>query len=80
MQHISKKLLTIDAIQWRGDNHQEVDNYAGDSVPVLLDRNNLIIKASGGFVLEAFDYLIKEHGMLRPCKCEIFEATYVALK
>ena len=80
MKHTSKKSVTIDAIQWRGDNHQGVIDFAGDSVPVLLERDSLIIKASGGFVLEHFDYLIKEDGMLRPCKCEIFEATYVALK
>jgi len=80
MKHISKKTVTIDVIQWTGSNHQDVINYAGDSVPVILERDSLIIKASGGFILDPFDYLIKEHGMFRPCKCEIFEATYVALK
>ncbi len=80
MKHISKKPVTIDAIQSTGNNHQEIDNYAGDPVPVLLDRSILIIKASGGFVLELGDYLIKEHNMLRPSKREVFESTYGVLK
>ena len=80
MKYIEKP-ITIEAIQWTGDNVIRVstffyDNkaeavYDSDAKTFIIDTLEGQMKASVG------DYIIKGiHGEFYPCKPDIFEETY----
>lgn len=78
MPKFKKKPIVIEAIQFTGNNFDEICRFAGLAVRIVgreqsLHINTLegIMKASPG------DYIIKGvNGEFYPCKPDIFEKTY----
>lgn len=78
MTKYRKKPVVIEAIQFNGNNFDEICRFAGLAVRIVGREQNLnintlegIMKASPG------DYIIKGvKGEFYPCKPDIFEATY----
>lgn len=79
-----KKPITIEAIQWTGDNLEEVEKFTKNSPTgrtVLPHPYNeeclLIVTLEGEMRADKNDYIIKGvQGEFYPCKPDIFEATY----
>ncbi len=71
-----KKPVVIDAVQWTGDNTEDVQSFIGDFGYVkgmYVDIGTL----EGLMVASIGDYIIKGiKGEVYPCKPDIFEATY----
>lgn len=82
-----KKPVVIEAMQWTGDNAAEILKWAGDKlVLVSLDTfpASKHIQAStleGDMFADVGDWIIKGVvGEFYPCKPDIFEMTYEAVK
>lgn len=79
-----KKPVVIEAVQWTGDNNEEINNFCGDSAKFVTSRlGNAVLYSLGIETLEGFmqastgDYIIKGvNGEYYPCKPDIFEKTY----
>jgi len=71
-----KKPVVISAIQWNGNNRNEVINFVGRSA--VFDRTGLyIITLEGEMFASLGDYIIKGvDGEFYPCKSDIFRKTY----
>lgn len=71
-----KKPVVISAIQWNGNNRNEVINFVGRSA--VFDRTGLyIITLEGEMFASIGDYIIKGvDGEFYPCKSDIFRKTY----
>jgi hypothetical protein len=80
-----KKPIVVEAIQWNGENIEEVKDFAGKSL--LCDivyqfdyttRCEVTIKTlEGNMRVHEGDYIIKGvEGEFYPCKPSIFERTY----
>lgn len=76
MKKFRKKPIVIEAVQWNGENLDEIINFAGDNAVLIVDI--LHIKTlEGGLTASEGDYIIKGiQGEFYPCKPDIFEATY----
>ena len=90
MKRYIKKPVTVEAIQWTGENLQELKNFVGDSLeydvmdaawevgkgPVAV---NVRIKTLEGIHHASVgDYIIRGiAGEFYPCKLHIFQETYV---
>ena len=76
-----KKPIPIEAIQWTGDNFDEIYNFMNDCHPFIDPSNNLYIKTlEGDMLAEPYSYIIKGvEGEFYPCRGDIFEKTYVKL-
>lgn len=86
----TKKPVTIDCIQWTGDNFEEIRDWCGKEEPniaelgissndiAFLDNGILIIRTlEGNHKAIIGDYIIKGvHGEFYPCKEDIFHKTY----
>jgi hypothetical protein len=88
----TKKPVTIEAIQWTGDNLKEVISFTGRSekfhqwFPTWEDYENhvkeegftfKVITLEGNMIAHVGDYIIKGvKGEFYPCKKNIFHATY----
>lgn len=71
-----KKPVTIEAIQWDGDNLDEVREFVGDSL-VVNDEGVFIETLEGRMEASPKDFIIKGvHGEFYPCKPDIFWKTY----
>jgi hypothetical protein len=79
MTHFRKKPVDVRAVQWRGDNWDEVAAFHGserlsrnaDGTSLSIDTLEGIMQAQVG------DWIIEGvQGELYPCKPDIFEATY----
>lgn len=71
-----KKPVTIEAIQWNGENLSEIDKFTQGKVK--KHESVLIVPGRYG-EMYAFlnDYIIKEvNGKLYPCKSDIFAKIY----
>ena len=72
----TKKPVTIEAIQWTGENQEEVQSFIVDNGFVkgmYVDIGTL----EGLMVASEGDYIIKGvSGEFYPCKPDIFKATY----
>lgn len=79
-----KKPVVIEAIQWTGNNLQEIHDFVDDFMIgteqtfdehiILIDTLEGLMKASTG------DFIIKGiKGEFYPCKPDIFEQTYEKL-
>lgn len=74
-----KKPVVVDAIQWTGENHDEIMKFVGNDVSrgdgkIYIDTLEGIMSASIG------DWVIKGvKGEFYPCKPDIFERTYEAV-
>lgn len=78
-----KKPVVVEAVQWTGDNYDEICNFIGKKVRVIKYTDdekpvNLIIETLEGDHLASIDdYIIKGvHGEFYPCKPDIFKETY----
>ena len=71
-----KKLITIEAVQFNGENFDEVISFVGDDAYRMGDK--IVIETNKG-TLEASrnDYIVKEvNGAYYPCKPDFFALTY----
>lgn len=78
-----KKPVVVEAVQWTGDNYDEICNFIGKKVRVRKYTDDekpvtLIIETLEGDHLASIDdYIIKGvHGEFYPCKSDIFKKTY----
>ena len=79
-----KKPVVIEAVQWTGDNGEEINDFCGNNAKfTLLCINTKISYRLGIETLEGFmeastgDYIIKGvNGEFYPCKPDVFEKTY----
>ena len=74
-----KKPVIIEAVQWTGDNIDEIIKFCGDSLtfkgskPFKVYINTL----EGRHICSPHDYIIKGvQGEFYPCKPDIFERIY----
>lgn len=82
-----KKPVVIEAIQWDGDNFNDIKSFANSNVrhystyeknEYIESKTTLVIKTlEGDMIASKGDYIIKGvKGEYYPCKPDIFEATY----
>ena len=70
-----KKPVTIEAIQWTGENRKEIFDFCKDAY--MGDCTLYIRTLEGVHISRVGDYIIKGvHGEFYPCKPDIFEETY----
>lgn len=77
-----KKPVVIEAIQWIGDNFIEIDNFITIPHETYPSQGILKILTLEG-MMEAIegDWIIKGvNGEFYPCKPDIFEKTYEAIR
>lgn len=76
----TKKPIPVEAMQWNGDNQDEVLNFIGESAEIR--GGSLYIKTLEGDMLATIgSYIIKGvNGEFYPCKEDIFEKTYAEVK
>lgn len=77
-----KKPVRIEAIQYTGDNFDEIKEFVGDSYYENVDEHHLTLNIGiktleGDMAISLFDYVIKGvNGEFYPCKPDIFKKTY----
>jgi hypothetical protein len=75
-----KKPVTIEALQWMGENLNEVRDFVGEHLQFKYRSGvpRIYIKTLEGDLFAAVgDYIIKGvNGEFYPCKPDIFEQTY----
>lgn len=83
MAKYRKKPVVIDAIQWNGNNYQEIKGFCGThpqgygSCWYSADDRNYVGTLEGEMLATIGDYIIKGvNGEFYPCKPDIFEKTY----
>lgn len=80
MKNYRKKPVVVQAIQYTGDNIQEIwDAFSAADVygPVEDDPCAYILTLEGRMRCDVGDYIIRGvQGELYPCKPDIFEQTY----
>jgi hypothetical protein len=71
-----KKPVVIEAVQWNGENYDEMRAFVGHAADIGLDYV-WITTLEGTMQASKGDYVIKGvQGEFYPCKPDIFEATY----
>jgi|GEM_PF-1058773 len=81
MRKYRKKPVVVEAVQWTGDNFDEladlVDGLEGRAIYDESDMSLKIKTLEGTMTALPGDYIIKGiHGEIYPCKPDIFEKTY----
>ncbi|MBO7171336.1 MAG: hypothetical protein J6V52_00040 [Bacteroidaceae bacterium] len=85
MAKYRKKTVELEAVQWTGENIQEIKDFAGEYAHVyelaVLEKKltaSLEIETPAGLMSARIgDYIIKVvNGEFYPCKPDIFEKTY----
>ena len=77
-----KKPIPIEALQWTGDNKQEIINFIDDNtryqfIKTSTSYNLYISTLEGEMKASIGDYIVKGvDGEFYPCKPGIFEKTY----
>lgn len=78
-----KKPVVVEAIQWNGDNIEQIHSFMSPIEPVYMsgfknsDEIIGIKTLEGLMVANLWDYIIKGiQGEFYPCKPDIFEKTY----
>lgn len=73
-----KKPIVIDAIQWTGENIDEVCEFVPQEIWNCITDKKLDIRTlEGVMVVSNGDYIIKGiKGEFYPCKPDIFESSY----
>lgn len=76
-----KKPVTVEALQWTGDNIKEVDQFVGCEVSCRAwDRVLYLYINEKTYPMNRMDYIIKEpNGRVYPCSWETFQETYEEL-
>ena len=78
-----KKPVKVQAVQWTGDNYEEIADFIGHvrSVYHLNDEYVIIETLEGGCCLRNGDWIIcGVNGEIYLCESDIFEKTYVEVK
>lgn len=77
-----KKPVTVHAIQWTGDNYDEVKEFVGDSMETFHFKDTIGIRTlEGTMAAYAGSYIIRGvQGEFYPCRSDIFEETYVEVE
>ena len=80
MAKFKKKPVVIDAVQFTGDNGQEVQLFTGNTARAVVEGKRRVIvidTLEGTMSGEPSDWIIKGvKGEFYPCKPDIFAATY----
>ena len=73
-----KKPVTVEAVQWTGENHAEMCEFIDPEVFEIFPRVGLVIHTlEGDHHASLGDYIIKGvNGEFYPCKPDIFAKTY----
>lgn len=75
-----KKPIKVQAVQWNGDNFNEVMEFMKDTDKGLMQSHNSEIKLlfmNGYMTARKGDYIIKTHkGEIYPCRADNFEEIY----
>ena len=74
-----KKLIIVDAVQWTGNNIEEIRSFLDENggAYTITDNSFVINTLEGDMLASLGDYIIKGvHGELYPCKPDIFKETY----
>ncbi len=73
-----KKPVIVEAIQWNGNNTQEILDFCnGNCVEKARGAYLYVTTLEGGHIASVDDYIIKGvNGEFYPCKPDIFEKTY----
>lgn len=77
-----KKPIEVEAVQWTGDNTDEIDEFTNRQIYENIYKNCILIETLEGD-MEALpgDYIIKDaNGEFYPCKPDVFEKTYEEIK
>lgn len=75
-----KKPVVIEAVQWLGDNLNEIEDFMGENIETDDDGIN-ISTLEGDMKASLNDFIIKGvNGEFYPCKPDIFEKTYETVK
>ena len=77
-----KKPIIVEAIQWTGDNFEEIYEFSKGNCCLAVDTGKLIIKTlEGDMGAEQGSFIIKgKIGEFYPCREEIFLETYEPVK
>ena len=80
MKKYVKKPVEVEAIQWTGDNYEDIRNFTNGESVLLID--DLVIPTlEGDHMASVGDYIIKGvKGEFYPCKPDIFEMTYAEVE
>ena len=79
MARYRKKPAVIEAVQWRGNNWDEILKWAGPTCTTLyrIDDRVQIWTLEGAMIAFPGDWIIRDvKGELYPCKPDVFDATY----
>ena len=77
MKKYVKKPIVIEAVQYNGNNVQEILNFCGGTAVVGMLNEITIITLEGPLHVSDGDFIIKGvEGEFYPCKPDIFEKTY----
>lgn len=75
-----KKPVVIEAIQWTGENYNQVCKFVGKRLDIATGHNDvglMIRTLEGTMFASQGDYIIRGiKGEYYPCKPDIFEETY----
>lgn len=78
MAKYRKKPVVVEAVQWKGDNYDEIVGFTKVDIFQVDNTSFIIIKTLEGLMKCSLgDYIIKDvQGEVYPCKPDIFLATY----
>lgn len=74
-----KKPVKVRAVQWTGDNYEEIADFVGHiSFPYSLDKDSVIISTlENNYYARKGDWIIRGiNGEFYLCEPDIFEKTY----
>lgn len=81
MARYRTKPCEIEAIQWIGNNEQEIYNFVKDKYYFSFDGHLMIETLEGDMKATVGDYIIKGlRGEFYPCKPDVFEKKYEAVE
>ena len=79
-QQFRKRSIVVEAMQWTGENVQELQEWAGVGGilgPTEAKPLRLYVAANDAWLdLEVGEWIIEDPKGFYPCKVDIFEATY----
>ena len=80
VQKFKKKPLIIEAVQWTGQNVDEITGFIGYE-KFQFEGDDIVIQTYEGLIIAGIgDWIIKGiAGEFYPCKPDIFEKTYEAV-
>ena len=78
MPKFRKKPVVIEAVQWTGENIDELRAFTGVSFSISFENGRIPIQTlEGEITADVGDWIIKGvKGEFYPCKPDIFEQTY----